>query len=82
MRVHKDTISTCTAGADDVHLDKILQTAGDLPYISAIILVANGSVARNTVNIKNVFSLLRSSMPDAVLENTLAVFTNCDRWTR
>ena len=69
-------------GADDEHLDKILEAAAGLPFISAIILVANGSVARETITIKNVFTLLRGHMPDAVLENTLAVLTNCSSITR
>ncbi len=71
-----------TAGADDEHLDKILEAAAGLPFISAIILVANGSVARETITIKNVFTLLRGHMPDAVLENTMAVMTNCNSITR
>lgn len=70
------------AGADDEHLDKILEAAARLPFISAIILVANGSVARETITIKNVFTLLRGHMPDAVMENTLAVLTNCTSITR
>ncbi len=76
------SVSACNAGADDEHLDKILEAAANLPFLSAIILVANGSVARETMNIKNVFTLLRGNMPDAVLDNTLAVFTNCNSLTR
>ena len=72
----------CSTGADDEHLDKILEAAASLPFLSAIILVANGSVPRETMNIKNVFTLLRGNMPDAVLDNTLAVFTNCNSLTR
>lgn len=72
----------CVLGADDEHLDKILEAAAGLPFISAIILVANGSVARETITIKNVFTLLRGHMPDAVLENTMAVMTNCNSITR
>lgn len=48
-----------------------------MPFISAIVLVANGSVARQTMNVRNVFTLLRGHMPDAVLTNTLGVLTNC-----
>jgi len=69
-------------GADDEHLDNILEAAGKLPQISAIILLANGSQVRKTMSIKNVFSLLRGHLPDAVLENTLAVLTNCSASTR
>lgn len=70
------------AGADDEHLDHILETAAELPFISGIILVANGSVARETITIKNVFTLLRGHMPDTVVANTLAVLTNCNSITR
>ena len=69
-------------GADDEHLDKILEAAAELPQINAIILVANGSQVRKTMSIKNVFTLLRGHLPDAVLENTLAVLTNCSVSTR
>ena len=75
---------TCllATGQDQMHLDHILQTASELPFISAIILVANGAVARETMNIKNMFTLLRGNMPDAVLDNTVAILTNCDSLSR
>lgn len=74
-------VSACNAEYDVDHLSHILETAANLPFLSAIILVANGSVARETMNIRNVFTLLRGNMPDAVLDNTLAVFTNCNSLT-
>lgn len=76
MRFSSDT------GADDEHLDKILQAAAKLPHLSAIVLLANGSQVRKTISIKNVFTLLRGTLPDHVLRNTLAVLTNCSVSTR
>ena len=76
------TYSMLVAGADDEHLDKILEAAAELPHISAIVLLANGSQVRQTMSIKNVFTLLRGHLPDAVVDNTLAVLTNCSASTR
>lgn len=70
------------AGADDVNLDNILGKASSLSHISAVIMVANGSQSRQTITMKNVFTLLRGHLPDAVLKNTLVVLTNCTKMTR
>lgn len=70
------------AGADDANLDNILEKAASLSHISAVMLVANGSQVRETIGMKNVFTLLRGHLPDAVLTNTLAVLTNCTKLSR
>ncbi len=72
----------CSAGADDANLDNILEKASSLSHISAIILVANGSQVRETITMKNVFTLLRGHLPDAVLQNALVVLSNCTKLTR
>ena len=69
-------------GADDANMDNILEKAGSLSHISAIIMVANGSQTRQTITMKNVFTLLRGHLPDAVLKNTLVVLSNCTKLTR
>lgn len=70
------------AGADDVNLDNILEKAASLSHISAVVMVANGSQSRHTITMKNVFTLVRGHLPDAVLKNTLVVLTNCTKLTR
>ena len=72
----------CSAGADDANLDNILEKASSLSHISAIILVANGSQVRETITMKNVFTLLRGHLPDAVLQNALFILSNCTKLTR
>jgi len=82
LRLDKSTVLIATTDRITAHVDNILEAAGKLPQISAIILLANGSQVRKTMSIKNVFTLLRGHLPDAVLENTLAVLTNCSASTR
>jgi len=62
---------------DAKNLDGILQFVSNCDSIIGIILVVNGTASRFTSNLKLVFSKLKSSLPDEVLENACVVFTNC-----
>eukprot|EP01125_Pyxidicula_operculata_P003342 TRINITY_DN1397_c1_g1_i1.p1 TRINITY_DN1397_c1_g1~~TRINITY_DN1397_c1_g1_i1.p1 ORF type:complete len:326 (-),score=49.57 TRINITY_DN1397_c1_g1_i1:744-1721(-) len=62
---------------DDINMKKILEAAEEAQSLSAIIIVANGSNARQTTNIKASFSRLRGSLPDALFDNIILVLTNC-----
>lgn len=67
---------------DDINMDKIFTAIGELDDINAIILVANGSEARINKAVQNTFVRLRNNIPNDVLDNTLAVLTNCTDLTR
>ncbi len=63
-------------------MDKILKAAEGLDALHALILVVNGSDARRNIAVQNTFNRLRNNLPDSVIQNTLAVFTNCNSLTR
>ncbi|CAI4220702.1 unnamed protein product, partial [Auanema sp. JU1783] len=62
---------------DDLHISKIMIAAEGTGYMTAIILVMNGTVARQTVNLRNTLTRLRGSVPDTLLNNLIVVLTNC-----
>lgn len=79
------TLTFPTAGLADVrgedqdakNLDCILAAAQQLPHINTIIVVLNGTQARKTSELTNVFNKLRGTTPDAVLANAFLVCTMC-----
>ncbi|DBA73435.1 TPA: hypothetical protein ACH3X1_011471 [Trebouxia sp. C0004] len=67
---------------DDSKIDKILKAAEGLEALHALVLVVNGSDARINIAVQNTFNRLRNNLPDSVIQNTLAVLTNCKSLTR
>ncbi|XP_029729937.2 uncharacterized protein LOC115253545 isoform X1 [Aedes albopictus] len=62
---------------DDFNIQQIMGAAEQSGVLTAIILVINGTQARATVNLRNTLCLLRSSIPDILLQNLVVVLTNC-----
>ena len=61
---------------DDINIGTILDAANRCPSLSAIILVANGTVARFGNNVKVTLSRLNGNIPDIALKNIVYVMTN------
>ncbi len=64
---------------DSVNLCKILDAVDHLAGLTGIIIVVNGTVARLTVNLRNVIAQLRGNLPDIVMDNVIVVLTNTSR---
>ncbi|KXJ81922.1 hypothetical protein RP20_CCG016928 [Aedes albopictus] len=62
---------------DDFNIQQIMGAAEQSGELTAIILVINGTQARATVNLRNTFCMLRSSIPDVLQKNLVVVLTNC-----
>nr|XP_029729931.1 uncharacterized protein LOC115267199 [Aedes albopictus] len=62
---------------DDFNVRQIMGAAEQSGMLTAIILVINGTQARATVTLRNTLCLLRSSIPDVLLQNLVVVLTNC-----
>ncbi|CAF3373030.1 unnamed protein product [Rotaria socialis] len=60
----------------------IIKTFAKLPFISAVIITINGTVARLSTSIKATLSQLRGSLPDSIFANLFFIFTNCEETTR
>ena len=73
----------CHAGVkfDEMNIRMILQACSELDELHAIAVVVNGTIARDLTSLRNTFNRLANSLPTAVLENTVAIITNCDRTT-
>ena len=69
------------AQADDTNISMIMEKAQDMDAIHAIILVVNGTHGRIDTTVRNTFARLKGMLPDRVLNNTLAVITNCTQLT-
>ncbi|EGC37346.1 hypothetical protein DICPUDRAFT_150025 [Dictyostelium purpureum] len=67
---------------DDLNIGKIIDSAENCSSLSAVIIVINGTVPRMTINLQNVITRLRGSIPDSLLKNVFLVFTNCLSHTR
>jgi hypothetical protein len=65
-------------GQDQKNIENILKKASEVNYITAIILVINGSHARKTTTLKYVLNKLEGTVPDSLLKNLIVVLTNCD----
>lgn len=63
---------------DNQNIGTILDAANRCPSISAIILVANGTVCKFGANVRNTLSMLQGNIPDAALENIVYIMTNAD----
>ena len=64
---------------DEINIGKILQAAGEEECITAIVVVINGSVPRELLGIKAAMVRFQGSIPDVVMNNMVAVFTNATK---
>ena len=65
-------------GQDQKNIENILSKAAEVNYITAIVLVINGSHARKTTTLKYVLNKLEGTVPDSLLKNLIIILTNCD----
>lgn len=63
-------------------MNKILTAAEGVDALHALVLVVNGSDARKNIAVQNTFNRLKNNLPDSVVQNTMAVLTNCNSLTR
>ncbi|CAG8665865.1 9491_t:CDS:2 [Gigaspora margarita] len=68
-----------TEGAerDDKNIKEILDLIYQFDSLSAIIIIANGTEARVTSSMKNIFNRLANSIPDDLIKNLILVLTKC-----
>ncbi|XP_029729934.1 uncharacterized protein LOC115267201 [Aedes albopictus] len=62
---------------DESNIQQIMGAAEQSGVLTAIILVINGTQTRATVTLCRTLCLLRSSIPDVLLQNLVVVLTNC-----
>jgi energy-coupling factor transporter ATP-binding protein EcfA2 len=67
---------------DETNLQSIFLEASQQPFISAIVLIINGTIARETTSLKFVLESIKGSVPDSLLKNVILVFTNCSETTK
>ena len=70
---------TRTTEQDAINIRKIIEAIENLGELTTVIIVVNGTVARMTVNLRNVITQLRGNLPDMVMENVIVVLTNTNR---
>jgi hypothetical protein len=63
---------------DETALRQIEQILQNIPFLSGIIVVANGSTARLGTSFLHFMRLLHEVCPNSVMQNMCAVLTNCD----
>ncbi|ORZ30441.1 hypothetical protein BCR44DRAFT_1542213 [Catenaria anguillulae PL171] len=63
---------------DQENLEMIRAAIAERGHITAVILVMNGSVNRQTTQDAYVLENIRSLLPDKILENLVIVFTRCE----
>ncbi|RIB17852.1 P-loop containing nucleoside triphosphate hydrolase protein [Gigaspora rosea] len=71
-----------TEGAerDDINIKEILDLIYQFDSLSSIIIIANGTEARVTSSMKNIFNRLANSIPDVLInKNLILVLTKCQR---
>ncbi|XP_062701200.1 uncharacterized protein LOC134285125 [Aedes albopictus] len=66
---------------DEFNMQQIMGAAEQSGVLTAIILVINGTQTRATVTLCRTLCLLRSSIPDVLLQNLIVVLTNCSSAT-
>lgn len=67
---------------DNENMKKILTKMSELPFVTAIVVTINGTIPRLQTGLKSALAQLRSSLPDAVFDNLLFIFTNCNEETQ
>ena len=63
--------------SDNENVDRIFECLQALQYLTALVLVLNGTQARLTINIRNVLERFRDRIPDVLYKNLIVVLTNC-----
>lgn len=63
--------------SDNENVDRIFECIQTLEYLTALVLVLNGTQARLTVNIRNVLERFRDRIPDVIYTNVMVILTNC-----
>lgn len=71
-----DTSDSVLRHVDDETVDTILETAGQIKMLQAIILTINGSTPKMTPNLSNALQRIAGNFPDALRDNLLVIFTN------
>jgi hypothetical protein len=66
---------------DDETFEKIFQCIQSFDYLSALILVLNGTQTRLTINLKNLLERLHDRLPDIFYSNIILILTNCSTHT-
>ncbi|XP_029710189.2 uncharacterized protein LOC109402189 [Aedes albopictus] len=66
---------------DESNIQQSMGAAEQSGVLTAIILVINGTQTRATVTLCRTLCLLRSSIPDVLLQNLVVVLTNCSSAT-
>lgn len=64
---------------DVKNLKKIFNAATKYKTLNGIILFINGTMPRLSTSMLNVFSSIKSFLPNSIIENLIVVFTNCDK---
>ncbi|CAF4358218.1 unnamed protein product [Rotaria magnacalcarata] len=67
--------------ADNENLNRIFECIQSFEYLTALVLVLNGTQARLTVNIKNVLERFHDRIPDGFYSNMILILTNCSSHT-
>ena len=67
---------------DEKNMQSIFAAASQQPFISAIVLIINGTISRATTSLKYVLESIKGSVPDSLLKNIIIVFTNCNETSR
>ena len=67
--------------ADNENLNRIFECIQSFEFLTALVLVLNGTQARLTINIKNVLERLHDRMPDVFYSNIILILTNCTAHT-
>jgi len=63
---------------DEQNLASIERALKEVPFLSGIIMVVNGAVPRLGTSFKNFLHLLHQVWPNDLLNNCVAILTNCD----
>ncbi|KAJ3355804.1 hypothetical protein GGF32_001821 [Allomyces javanicus] len=63
---------------DKANLEMIQKAMASRGHITAVVLVMNGSLNRQTTQDAYVLESVRSLLPDKILENLILVFTRCE----
>ncbi|CAF2207863.1 unnamed protein product [Rotaria magnacalcarata] len=67
--------------ADNENLNRIFECIQSFEYLTALVLVLNGTQARLTINIKNVLERFHDRIPDGFYSNMILILTNCSSHT-
>ncbi|CAF4064852.1 unnamed protein product [Rotaria sordida] len=66
---------------DNENLNKIFECIQSFDYLTALVLILNGTQARLTINIKNVLERFHDRIPDIFYSNIILILTNCNSYT-